>query len=154
MVLQLRGANLNAVCTWQLFLRKARWNGAPILTAHRSLVAATPDEGVLAMDSADIPKDGTESMGIVRQDCGQLGKRVHCQARVWPQMLASVAQTRADGNRVSLDPTHVRGHVSAVGWPDSAEGQAQGRSRGGYGTQLHILVETAGRMLAFLPTLG
>ena len=49
MVLRLRGADANAVRTQQLFLRQARWDDAPILAAHRELVAATlgEDEGVL-----------------------------------------------------------------------------------------------------------
>ena len=62
MVLRLRVADTDAVRTQQLFLRKARWNDAPILAAHRALVAATlgGEEGVLAIDGTDIPKDGVE----------------------------------------------------------------------------------------------
>ena len=41
MVLRRHGADPNAVRTQQLFLRKARWDDAPILAAHRALVAAT-----------------------------------------------------------------------------------------------------------------
>ena len=36
------------------------------------------DEGVLAVDGTDIPKDGTESVGVARPYDGQLGKRAHC----------------------------------------------------------------------------
>lgn len=89
MVLRLRGADANAVRTQQLFLRKARWDDAPILAAHRELVAATlgGDEGVLAIDGTDIPKDGVESVGVARQYCGQLGKRANCQAAVFAAYL-------------------------------------------------------------------
>ena len=89
MVLRLRGADANAVRTQQLFLRKARWDDGPILAAHRELVAATlgGDEGVLAIDGTDIPKDGTESVGVARQYCGQLGKRANCQAAVYAAYL-------------------------------------------------------------------
>ena len=82
MVLCLRGADANTVRTQQLFLRQARWDDAPILAAHRTLVAATlgEEEGVLAIDGTDIPKDGTESVGVARQYCGQLGKQANCQA--------------------------------------------------------------------------
>ena len=41
MVLRLQGADPNAVRTQQLFLRTARWDDAPILAAHRALVAGT-----------------------------------------------------------------------------------------------------------------
>ena len=73
MVLRLRGADANAARTQQLFLRKARWDDAPILAAPRELVAATlgKEEGVLAIDGTDIPKDGVESVGVARQYCGQ-----------------------------------------------------------------------------------
>ncbi len=83
MVLRLRGADANAVRTQQLFLRQARWDDAPILAAHRELVAATlgEEEGVLAVDGTDLPKDGTESVGVARQYCGQLGKRANCRRR-------------------------------------------------------------------------
>ena len=82
MVLRLRGADANAVRRQQLFLRQARWDDAPILTAHRKLVVATlgEEEGVLAIDGTDIPKDETESVGVARQYCGQLGKQANCHA--------------------------------------------------------------------------
>ena len=44
MVLRRRGAGANTVRTQQLFLRQARWDDAPILAAHRELVATTLGE--------------------------------------------------------------------------------------------------------------
>ena len=51
--------------------------------------------------------------------------------------------------RVHLDFTHVP--AGAVGGP---EGQAQGRSWGGHGTRLHVLNDTAGRVLRVHLTSG
>ena len=96
--LRLRGADANAVRTQQLFLRQARWDDAPILAAHRELVAATlgEEEGVLVVDGTDIPKDGTESVGVARQYCGQLGKRANCQAAVFAAYLGRGAAALVD----------------------------------------------------------
>ena len=84
--------------TKQLFLRKARWDDAPILAAHRALVAETlgEGEGVLAIDGTDIPKDGHESVGVARQYCGQLGKRANCQAAVFAAYLGCGAAALVD----------------------------------------------------------
>ena len=76
MVLRLRGADANAVRTQQLFLHKARWDGAPILATTLG-----EEEAVLAIDGTDIP-NGSESVGA-QQYCGQLGKRTNCQAAVF-----------------------------------------------------------------------
>ena len=98
MVLRRRGADANAVRTQQLFLRQARWDDAPLLAAHRELVAATlgEDEGVLAIDGTDIPKDGRESVGVARQYCGQLGKQANCQAAVFAAYLGRGAAALVD----------------------------------------------------------
>ena len=110
MVLRLRGADANAVRTQQLFLRQARWDDAPILAAHRELVAATlgEDEGVLAVDGTDMPKDGTESVGVARQYCGQLGKRANCQAAVFAAYLGRGAAALVD-RRLYLNRDWVSG---------------------------------------------
>ena len=115
MVLRLRGADANAVRTQQLFLRKARWDDAPILAAHRELVAATlgEDEGMLAIDGTDIPKDGTESVGVARQYCGQLGKRANCQAAVFAAYLGCGAAALVD-RRLYLNREWVAGASHAA----------------------------------------
>ena len=115
MVLRLRGADANAVRTQQLFLRQARWDDAPILAAHRALVAATlgEAEGVLAIDGTDIPKDGSESVGVARQYCGQLGKQANCQAAVFAAYLGCGAAALVD-RRLYLNQAWVSGASHAV----------------------------------------
>ena len=114
MVLRRRGADANAVRTQQLFLRQAHWDDAPILAAHRELVAATlgEAEGVLAIDGTDIPKDGTESVGVARQYCGQLGKRANCQAAVFAAYLGRGAAALVD-RRLYLSQAWVSGSSHA-----------------------------------------
>ena len=115
MVLRLRGADANAVRTQQLFLRQARWDDAPLLAAHRGLVAATlgEDEGVLALDGTDMPKDGRESVGVARQYCGQLGKRANCQAAVCAAYLGRGAAALVD-RRLYLNQAWVSGASHAA----------------------------------------
>ena len=115
MVLRQQGADPNAVRTQQLFLRTARWEDAPILAAHRKLVAATlgGDEGVLAIDGTDIPKDGVESVGVARQYCGQLGKRANCQAAVYAAYLGCGAAALVD-RRLYLSQDWVSGASHAA----------------------------------------
>ena len=115
MVLRLRGADAKAVRTQQLFLRQARWDDAPILAAHRALVAETlgEAEGVLAIDGTDLPKDGTESVGVARQYCGQLGKRASCQAAVYAAYLGCGAAALVD-RRLYLNRDWVSGASHAV----------------------------------------
>ncbi len=67
--------------------------------------------------------------------------------RPWPPAQADLAQ-------VHLDSTHVRCHVSAVGAADGPAAQGLGRSRGGFGTKLHVLVAAAGRLLRVRLTPG
>ena len=77
-----------------------------------------------------------------------------CQNGVWERMLAAVADAQADLAQVHLDSSHVRSHVSAVGAAGGSTAQALGRSRGGFGTKLHVLVEAAGRLVRVRLTPG
>ena len=70
-----------------------------------------------------------------------------CQAGVWERLLTAVADAHADLSRVHLDSSHVRDYVRTVGAAGGLEAQALGRSRGGYGTQRHALVDAAGQLL-------
>jgi transposase len=53
-----------------------------------------------------------------------------------------------------LDSTVVRAHVSAAGAKGGQDGQALGRSRGGFSTKIHLKADLDGRPLAFHLTEG
>jgi SRSO17 transposase len=85
MVLALEGANRNAVRAMQQFLSEGAWDDEVILRCHWQEVETDlgDADGVLTLDGSDFPKQGTESVGVKRQYCGELGKRANCQAGVF-----------------------------------------------------------------------
>ena len=85
MVLALDGVNRNAVRAMQQFLSEGAWDDDAILARHWQEVEQDlgDDDGVLILDGSDFPKQGTESVGVKRQYCGELGKRANCQAGVF-----------------------------------------------------------------------
>jgi len=85
MVLALEGANRNAVRAMQQFLSEGAWDDEVILQRHWQEVETDlgDADGVLTLDGSDFPKQGTESVGVKRQYCGELGKRANCQAGVF-----------------------------------------------------------------------
>ncbi len=69
----------------QQFIGVGAWDDDAVLATHQRLVADTLGDaatGVLIVDGCDFPKQGTHSMGVVRQYCGPLGKVANCQASV------------------------------------------------------------------------
>ena len=85
MVLTLYGAEGNAVRGMQQFLGEGKWEDWVIRQRHWQEVNTTlgEDDGVFIIDGSDFPKQGTYSVGVKRQYCGQLGKRANCQAGVF-----------------------------------------------------------------------
>lgn len=85
MVLALEGANRNTVRAMPQFLSEGAWEDEAILQHHWQEVDRDlgDDDGVLTLDGSDFPKQGTESVGVKRQYCGELGKRANCQAGVF-----------------------------------------------------------------------
>ena len=79
---------------------------------------------------------------------------VGCHRGVWPRLRAHL-QAKPDLSAVWLDSTIGRAHVRAAGAPKNKEAEpALGRSRGGFGTQIHILADRRGRPLHLRVTGG
>jgi SRSO17 transposase len=98
MVLNLKGADQNAVRAAQQFIGEGAWKDGPIRQRHRQEVGITlgEEDGVFIFDGSDFPKQGNESAGVKRQYCGQLGKRANCQAGVFAGYASSKGYTLLD----------------------------------------------------------
>jgi len=85
MVLTLTGADHNAVRAMQQFVGEGAWDDAAILQRHWQEVNLDlgDADGVLILDGSDFPKQGSQSVGVKRQYCGELGKTANCQAGVF-----------------------------------------------------------------------
>ena len=85
MVLAIEGASEKAVRAMQQFISEGAWEDDVLLDQHRREVDHDLGEpaGVLTLDGSDFHKQGTESVGVKRQYCGELGKRANCQAGVF-----------------------------------------------------------------------
>ena len=69
----------------QRFLKNSPWDDQKVRAVLHSKVAeeiGEPD-AMLAVDPSEFPKKGTESVGVTRQYCGQLGKVDNCQSGVF-----------------------------------------------------------------------
>ena len=73
---------------------------------------------------------------------------------VWTYVFESV-QKDGDAEYVSIDSTIVRAHACAAGLRKSSQDeQALGRSKGGFSTKIHALVDALGLPLKFILTPG
>jgi SRSO17 transposase len=68
----------------QHFIASPVWDDGPLWTvlAHEADRLIGGPQAVLVIDDTALPKQGTLSVGVARQYCGQLGKRANCQALV------------------------------------------------------------------------
>lgn len=85
MMLHNEGDNPNSIRAMQHFISQGAWDDATVLARHAQEVDKDlgDEEGVLIVDGSDFPKQGDESVGVKRQQCGQLGKIANCQAGVF-----------------------------------------------------------------------
>jgi len=98
MMLALQGADQNAIRAMQQFVGEGAWNDDAILKRHWREVDETlgDEDGVLTLDGSDFLKQGTESVGVKRQYCGEVGKRANCQAGVFLGYASSAGYTLLD----------------------------------------------------------
>jgi SRSO17 transposase len=84
MVLALAGPHAKAVRTLQLCLSEGAWDDEVLRPRHWPEVDTLlgEDEGVLPLDGSALLQQGQASVGVNRQDCGEVGKRAHCPAGV------------------------------------------------------------------------
>lgn len=77
-------------------------------------------------------------------------------AGIWEKLFVACADS-PDQECLLLDSTVIRAHMCAAGAPSSKGGQvaqALGRSRGGFSTKIHIVVDALGLPLDFILTAG
>lgn len=82
----------------QYFVGTSRWSEHGLIAEHRrqsGLILGRRD-GILIVDGSDIPKQGSASVGVKRQWCGQLGKKANCQAGVFLGYSSSAGYTMLD----------------------------------------------------------
>jgi len=85
MILALKGDDPNEIRAMQHFISEGVWDDLDLLRQHWREVAQDLGEagGVFTLDGSDFPKQGTDSVGVKRQYCGELGKIANCQAGVF-----------------------------------------------------------------------
>ena len=85
MVLRQLDGDMNQVRRLQYFVADSPWSDPPFLERHWQAVGAAlgTREGILLVDTTDMPKQGVHSVGVARQYCGRLGKIDNCQAGVF-----------------------------------------------------------------------
>lgn len=85
MVLAVDGVAPKAVRALQAFISEGQWNDERLVHQHWKEVETDlgAADGVLMVDGSDFPKQGSHSVGVKRQYCGELGKRANCQAGVF-----------------------------------------------------------------------
>ena len=77
-----------------------------------------------------------------------------CSKNIWNKVLQYFSKDY-DGESIMIDATIVRAHPCASGYKkDQNEAQALGRSKGGFTTKIHAVVDALGQALRFNLTAG
>jgi SRSO17 transposase len=99
MMLALKGDDQNEIRAMQHFISEGAWDDLDILRQHWREVAEDlgDEEGVFTLDGSDFPKQGTDSVGVKRQHCGELGKIANCQAGAFVGYASSKGYTLLHG---------------------------------------------------------
>ena len=85
MVLDLLGADRNAVRALQDFIGAGQWAAQDLIRRHQAVVAQMlgHPRGVVIVDGSGFPKQGEHSAGVAWHYCGLLGKVANCQEGVF-----------------------------------------------------------------------
>ncbi len=69
----------------QRFMQIHSWDDNGMLKTHLELLAPkiATDDGMITLDPSEFPKKGKESVGVIRQYCGRIGKVENCQSGVF-----------------------------------------------------------------------
>jgi SRSO17 transposase len=75
----------HAVRSLQRFMKECIWDNDGMQTSHQHMLSEEIRDpaGMINVDSSEFAKKGTESVGVARQYCGQLGKVDNCQSGVF-----------------------------------------------------------------------
>lgn len=76
-----------------------------------------------------------------------------CEKKIWNRLMAFVSDV--DLQEIMIDATIVRAHACAAGYKkNSTKKEALGRSKGGFTTKIHTVVDALGNPIKFILTPG
>jgi SRSO17 transposase len=82
----------------QRFVTDSPWEDSRVLTRLQRVVGAhlSAPDGVFVLDDSGFPKQGTHSVGVGHQYCGQVGKVTNCQTGVFLAYVSSRGHALVD----------------------------------------------------------
>lgn len=107
------------------FVAKSSWSDAAVLQEVRTIVEPAMGldrERYWIIDDTGIPKQGTHSVGVARQYCGQLGKTENCQVAVSLSLASDVGSMPIQWRLYLPEEwTDDRPRCAAAGVPDDVK---------------------------------